>query len=121
MFLAVVGLVALIRTGFGDLTSPEATVLGFTFTPLMALIQSVVGLFWLGASASPREAQSFLSQLGVLAVVFGLVVIIEPTGLRDSLGADARMGWLYLVVGTFSALAGWLAPVRHVRTAERKD
>jgi uncharacterized membrane protein HdeD (DUF308 family) len=108
VLLVVVGLVALARTGFAfdALTSATATVGPFERTPLMAIIEVVLGLSVIGASFSADRGG--LIGVGVLALIFGLVVVIEPAAFAEALGAGTVSGVLYVLIGIGLLLAGFL-------------
>ncbi len=112
VFYLVVGIVALARTGLSEsLTEPEAQVLGFTHTPLLAIIVLVFGLLMLTAAAGPWDALGTLVGMGLVALVFGIIFLIETAGFRGALGVEERHGWLYLVTGIVAVLAGSVAPI----------
>lgn len=111
IFFLVMGLVALVRGGFGNLTSPEVSVAGFGHTPLFAILEAAVGAMWVGAASGPWSARAGMLQLAVLSFVFGLVVVIEPGALSGSLGVSESTGWLYAAVGVLAGVVAWAAPV----------
>jgi hypothetical protein len=112
VFLAVLGGVALARTGFGELTSPETTVLGFGHTPLLGMIEIGLGLVLMINAASAFASRSILIGFGALAAAFGLIVVIEPGAFQDWLGVTRDSGWLYLGLGGAAFLLGLVSPVR---------
>ena len=110
LFLAVLGSVSLLRSGFETLTSPEATVMGFTQTPLMAIISIALGIMFVVAAASAFGGGVSLVLLGLAALGFGLVIVIEPGRAATWLGEGTQLGVLYIVIGAVSLLAGWASP-----------
>jgi uncharacterized membrane protein HdeD (DUF308 family) len=108
VLLVVVGLVALARTGFAfdGLTTATATVGPFERTPLMAIIEVILGLSVIGASFAADRGG--LIGVGVLALIFGLVVVIEPGAFVEALGASSTSGILYILIGIGLLLAGFL-------------
>jgi uncharacterized membrane protein HdeD (DUF308 family) len=108
VLLVVVGLVALARTGFAfdALTTATATVGPFERTPLMAIIEVILGLSVIGASFAADRGG--LIGVGVLALIFGLVVVIEPGAFVEALGASSTSGILYILIGIGLLLAGFL-------------
>ncbi len=112
VFYIVVGAVAMARTGFeGGLTEPEAEVVGFNHTPLLAIIVLVFGVLMLTTAAGPWEAMGSLTGLGVFALVFGIIFLIEADAFHDALAVETAHGWLYLVTGAVSIFAGAVAPI----------
>jgi hypothetical protein len=107
--LVVIGLVALARTGLpvDDLTGPTASVGPFERTPLMALIEIVAGLLVIAAAVSGDRAA--LVTVGLLALIFGIVWLIEPGAFADALGAGMATAVLYLLLGIVAIVAGMIA------------
>jgi uncharacterized membrane protein HdeD (DUF308 family) len=108
VLLVVIGLVALARAGFAfdALTTATGSVGPFDRTPLMAIIEIVLGLSVIGASLSADRGG--LIGVGVLMLIFGLVVVIEPGAFVQALGAGTTTGVLYVLVGIACLLAGFL-------------
>jgi hypothetical protein len=117
VLLVVIGVVALARTGFalGELTSATASVGPFDRTPLLAIVEIVLGLSVIGASLSVDRGG--LIGVGVLALILGLVLVIEPAAFAGALGAGATTGILYVLVGVACLFAGFLlrGPGTYVR------
>lgn len=107
----VLGGVALLRTGAADsIFAPQAQVAGLTYTPLLGVVEVIFGLLLLGTGASPRSVQGVVF-LGVAAIAFGLLLVIEPTAFQDSIAAGRAHGWFYVVTGGIAALVGLVSPV----------
>jgi hypothetical protein len=108
VLLLVIGLVALARTGIPAeaLTETTAAVGPFTRTPLMAIIEIVLGLIVL-VGAVTAERGSLLG-VGLVAIVFGLVWLIEPGAFGALLGVGRESAVLYLLVGIVLVVAGVL-------------
>jgi len=118
--LVILGGVALARVGFDSLTGDTTTVLGFSHTALMAIIDIVAGLFFLGAAASSGGRSSLIG-LSLVAIAFGAIVAIEPSAF-DSLGAGSELGLLYLVLGVVGLVAALAFPTTVVdRVATHQD
>jgi uncharacterized membrane protein HdeD (DUF308 family) len=117
ILLVVLGLVTLARSGFAfdALTTATGAVGPFERTPLMSIIEVVIGASVIGASLSADRGG--LIGVGVLALIFGLVLIIEPGAFVDVLGTGFTSGILYLLLGIALLLAGFLLrrPGRYVR------
>jgi hypothetical protein len=121
LFLIVLGAVSLLRSGVETLTSPTATVLGFSQTPLMALISIVMGALFLRAAASTLGVRGSLTFLGLLSLGFGLIVAIEPGATATWFGGTRSLGLLYLAIGAASLVAGWASPtIVQERTSTRQ-
>lgn len=111
VIFAVLGGVALLRTG-GIGTSifePVTSVAGLQYTPLLALIEVAFGLLLIAVGAFPSAADGVVF-LGVLALAFGLLLVIEPDAFRSSIAAGSAHGWFYVVTGGLAALTGLATP-----------
>lgn len=108
--LLVIGLVTLARSGIPaqDLTQPTVQVGPFGRSPLMGIIEIMGGLSFLAAAADRNT--SGLSLLGLLALVFGVVWLIEPGAFQPALGIGRSTAWLYVAVGVASGVASLAAP-----------
>jgi hypothetical protein len=106
--LVVIAIVALARTGFAldGLTTVTATVGPFDRTPLMAIIELVLGIAVIGAALAIDRGG--LLTVGTVLLVAGLVLIIEPARFAEILGAGSTTGVLYLLIGIACLLAGFL-------------
>lgn len=106
----VLGGVALLRTGgIGpSLSRPIVTVGPLAYTPLLAIIEVVFGLLLLAAGAFPVAADGVVF-LGVLALAFGLLMVIEPSAFRQRLAGGQLHGWFYVITGALATLAGLLS------------
>lgn len=111
LFLTVMGGVALARTLPADsLTGPTAEVFGVGHTALMGIIAIIVGLFFLSQAASPFAVQRGMIGLGVVALAFGLIVVIEPAAFDGALGIGRTGGWVYSAIGLISVITGIVSP-----------
>jgi hypothetical protein len=123
LILLILGGVALARVGFDSLTGTTASVVGLDHTLLMALIDIVAGLLFLGAAASTNGRGSLIG-LSLIAVAFGAVVAIEPEAFDSALGGGQNLGILYLVLGLVGLVAAMAFPTRivdRVATTEAAD
>ncbi len=111
----VIGLVVLARTGIptDSLTAPVTNVGPFRRTPGMGLIEIVVGVLLIGASAS-RDTGS-VTGLGLIALVFGIVWLIEPGAFRTLLGVGRETAVLYLGLGATLVVTGLLSSERRAQ------
>ncbi|MBW3621355.1 MAG: DUF4383 domain-containing protein [Actinobacteria bacterium] len=112
LFMLVVGIVTLARAGVPveDLTGGRTTVGPFARSSLMGIIEIIGGLAMAGVAAS-RQAGS-LTAFGLIAIVFGLVWLIEPQAFGDALGVDRGTAWTYLFLGALATAVGLWAPER---------
>jgi hypothetical protein len=111
--LAVLGGVALPRTGinFADLDAARAEVMGLEHTPVLALSELVLGLVLLGAAAAGSAPRGTMSFTGVVMLLFGVIVAIEPTAFNRTLGTTSGHGWFYAVLGVVLLVTAMVAPV----------
>jgi hypothetical protein len=119
LFMLVVGIVTLARTGIpvNDLTAGRTTVGPFDRSTLMGIVEIIGGLAAAGIAASRRP--SSLTAFGLIALVFGLVWLIEPNAFGDALGVDRATAWTYLFIGIASAGVGLWAPENRGRVVVR--
>lgn len=110
VLLLVIGLVALARTGIpmDTVTAPVASVGPFERTPIMAIIEIVFGVVLIGASASDDAGS--VTGIGLVALVFGIVWLIEPGAFRTLLGVGRETAALYLGLGATLLGSGFLGP-----------
>lgn len=113
LIFAVIGGVTLARTGidFTQLTEKHTTVMGMGMTPLMGMIDFVIGLLLIGAGAVPGAGRGTMTFFGVLMLGFGIIVAIQPSSFHDSLGFGSGGGWFFIVCGALLILSAMLAPV----------
>lgn len=110
LILVIVGGVAMARVGFSSLTGETATVLGVDHTLALGIINVVVGLMFLAAASTAAGVRGTLLSMGILAVAFGAIVMIEPSPFVDFLGDGRPVGVLYLLIGLISLLSGFFSP-----------
>lgn len=119
----VLGGVALVRAGINEsLVEPTTTVAGLSYTPLLGIIEVVFGLLMLTVGAFPRAPEGVVF-LGVLALAFGLLLVIEPGAFERSLAAGRAHGWFYVITGGLAAIVGLATPAflgRSVGVASRE-
>ncbi|MCU1462574.1 MAG: hypothetical protein JWO37_2649 [Acidimicrobiales bacterium] len=123
IFFIVLGGVALARTGIHtDNMTRMTQVGGWQHTTWLGLGELAYGLLMLAAGAVPGGLRGLMSFLGVAALGFGIIVVIQPSSFHRTLGVTAGNGWLYVVTGAVSVLAAMAAPVvfGSDRVAERR-
>src|SRR5438105_10483218 len=102
----IVGGVALAKTGV-DTNNMNAR---FTGTPLwdhtawLALGELFFGLMMLGAGVVPGGARGLMTFLGMLALAFGIAVLIAPNTLLRYTGAGSGAAWAFIIVGAISMI-----------------
>ena len=108
VLLLVIGLVTLARTGVPteSFTDPATTVGPFARTPLMGIIEILIGVLMISAAAG-GDASSVMA-LGLVSLVFGLVWMIEPGAFGDLLGIGRETAVLYLIIAVACLLTGLL-------------
>jgi hypothetical protein len=101
LYFLVSGLVAIARAGFDEigLFEPTVEVGGLPMTPLLALLQLLIGLALLGAATGVVHERG-LRIGGVLLGVVGAVWLIEPVAFEEYLGVVRNSGatWLTMAV-----------------------
>lgn len=101
LYFLVAGLVALARAGFEDieLFAPVVEVGGLPATPLLAVLQLLIGLSLLGAGTGAVHERG-LRIGGALLGVVGAVWLIEPAAFQPYLGVvrDTGAAWLSMAV-----------------------
>lgn len=117
----VLGGVALLRTGVraDTILAPTTTVAGLAYTPLLAIIELVFGLILMAMGAFPGASDGIVF-LGLLALAFGLLLVIEPAAFQDSIAAGRAHGWFYVVTGGLAALTALVTPSVARRVATRR-
>lgn len=77
----VLGGIALARTGvdFKRLTSQDVDVAGSTQTQLMGFLELVYGALLLVVGSVPGAGRAGMSFLGILGLVFGIIVVAQPS------------------------------------------
>jgi len=108
----VLGAVALARTGI-DLNriGPHVEVAGLHHTQVVGGIEVLFGLLMLAAAAVPAGSRGTMSFLGIVALGFGLVVVIQPTSFHRVLGVHEANGWLFVITGAVAMLFAVASPV----------
>lgn len=117
----VLGGVALLRTGIrvDTILEPATTVAGLAYTPLLAIIELVFGLVLMAMGAFPDASEGIVF-LGLLALAFGLLLIIEPGAFQSSIAAGRAHGWFYVVTGGVIAGAALVSPSVTRRVSTRR-
>ncbi|MBV8979774.1 MAG: hypothetical protein JO086_02635 [Acidimicrobiia bacterium] len=105
----VIGVIALTKTG---IHSNAMDVVGsngplWQHTAWLAIGEVVFGLLMIGAGVIPGGARGMMTFLGILAVAFGIAVLVDKTDLR----AEDATGWAFIIAGALSLIAASVSPV----------
>jgi len=121
VLLLVIGIVALARTGIptDSFTDPTTSVGPFTRTPLMGIIEILLGVLLIGASATADKGS--MTGIGLVTLVFGIVWLIEPGAFGDLLGIGRESAVLYLAVGVVALATGLIGRETVVRERRYYD
>jgi hypothetical protein len=115
LFLLLVGLLAITRAGFdGPLNSPVVSVLGFTHTTTLGLMEIIIGgcLLISGATRSRSAALFFGSVLGIASFVGA----VQTESFQNNLALESGFAWLLVFGGLAVVLAALLLPRYMQRT-----
>ena len=108
-------LIALAKTGIHS--TADAMNREYTNAPLwhhtgwLALGELVFGLLMIGAGVIPGGARGFMTFLGMIALAFGIAVLVAPDSLHRYFGMHDATGWAFIVTGGISLLASAVSPV----------
>jgi len=109
LFVLLVGLLAVTRGGFdGPMNTPVVSVLGFSHTTTLGLIEIVLGgaLLLSGATRSRSAALFFGSVLGIAAFVGA----VQTESFQNNLALESGFAWLLVLGGLMVVLAALLLP-----------
>lgn len=105
----VIGAIALTNTGVHphvmDVVRSDGPL--WQHTAWLAIGEIVFGLLMIGAGVVPGGARGLMTFLGILAVAFGIAVLVANNDLR----AEDATGWAFIVAGGLSLLAAAISPV----------
>lgn len=109
--LVVLGVIALINGGIDTLYAPMTEVAGMEHTPLLAIIEIILGLMLAATAAGAVGSdRSGMTMMGALLLVAGVVVMATHEQLHDKLGVSMGTGFLYAALGAVVLLAAFMAP-----------
>lgn len=120
LVILVVGLIAIVRGGFdGPMSDPVVSVVGFTHTTTLGLIEVGIGFCLLlsGATRSRGGELFFGAVLGIAAFVGA----VQTKSFRHSLALESGMAWLAVLLGAIVVLSALMLPryLRHSTTISR--
>lgn len=106
---AVIGVIALTRTGIHadamDVVRSNGPL--WQHTAWLAIGEIVFGLLMIGAGVVPGGARGLMTFLGILALAFGIAVLVAKSDLR----AEDATGWAFIGAGALSLIAASISPV----------
>jgi hypothetical protein len=114
LIFVVWGGVALARTGIDlhHLTRQHVQVAGAGQTQLSAYLELGYGILMLAAASVADAGRGLMMFLALMALAFGLIVAIQPSSFRHSLGViGGGYGAFLTVVGIIVIIAALIAPV----------
>lgn len=115
--LLIMGLIACLRGGFSSpLNDPVVSVLGFTHTAVLGIVEVGAGLLLLLAAVSGSRGYQIFS--GTMLGVFGVVAAAEPAKLQEQLAIEKSFAVILAVAGLVVVLAAALLP-NYARYVER--
>jgi hypothetical protein len=128
IIFAVFGGIALARTGihFSNVTGQHVTVAGAGQTQLLAYIEIGFGALLLLAGSIPGAGRGGMSFLGVVALIFGIIVVAQPSTFSHPLGIGKGYGVFLIVVGAVLMITAMVSPVywtgtRRARTLQSRQ
>jgi asparagine N-glycosylation enzyme membrane subunit Stt3 len=109
LVLLVVGLIAIVRNGFdGPMSDPHLSVLGFTHTTTLGLIEIAIGLcLLLSGAARSRTGEVFF---GAVLGIGAFVGAVQTKSFKKSLALESGMAWLIVIAAIVVVLAAMLMP-----------
>ena len=108
----VLGGITLARTGINShLTSEHVSVAGSVQTQLMGYIELAYGALLLAVGSIPGAGRSGMSFLGIVALVFGIVVVAQPSSFYHALGIGSGYGIFLIIIGAILALTAMVSPI----------
>ncbi len=116
--LLLMGGLALARSGTDDL-SKVVSVFGFTHSGWLGIVELGAGFLFLLGGLSPGARDLGLA-LGILVLLAGVIVLIQPSAAPSSLDVEKSYGWLLVVLGAAGIVGGFL-PNGRVRRWRRYD
>jgi hypothetical protein len=123
----IMGALALGQTGISaaGFINTHVVSLGLHHTGLLGAIELIYGLLMVLAGVVPGASRGLMSFLGVLALGFGIVFLIQPVSFHGALGVHEANGWFYLITGIVTLVAAMAAPIMFGRdrrsSASRRD
>jgi len=108
IFLIVIGAVGLARAGVHHIDSPIVSVGPFMMTPLLAVVDLVLGVIGLIGVTGRAAARGLCMFLGPLMIAGGIVALIQNVRV---LGWNRADGVIYVILGGAALIAAFLTPM----------
>ena len=109
LVLLIVGLIAMVRGGFdGPMSTPVVSVLGFTHTTTLGVLETAIGLCLLlsGAARSRTGGVFFGAILGIGAFVGA----VQTDSFKKSLALESGWAWLMVLAAVVVVLSALVMP-----------
>jgi hypothetical protein len=112
LVLLVVGLIAMVRGGFdGSMSTPVVSVLGFTHTTTLGVLEAGIGLaLLLSGSARSRTGEVFF---GAILGIAAFVGAVQTASFKKSLALESGWAWLMVFAAVVVVLAALVMPRFH--------
>ena len=109
LVLLVAGLIAIVRGGFdGPMSEPVVSVLGFTHTTTLGLIEIAAGLcLLLSGAARSRTGELFF---GAVLGIGAFVGAVQADSFKKSLALESGLAWLMVLAAVVVVLSAMLMP-----------
>ncbi|MEA3185542.1 MAG: hypothetical protein QOJ74_2019 [Ilumatobacteraceae bacterium] len=109
LVLLVTGLIAIVRGGFdGPMSIPVVSVLGFTHTTTLGLIEAGIGLcLLLSGAARSRTGEIFF---GAVLGIGAFVGAVQADSFKKSLALESALAWLCVFAAIIVVLSAMLMP-----------
>jgi hypothetical protein len=109
LVLLVGGLIAVVRGGFdGQMSDPVVSVLGFTHTTTLGLMEIAIGLcLLLSGAARSRTGEIFF---GAVLGIGAFVGAVQAESFKESLALESGLAWLLVLASIVVVLSAMLMP-----------
>ncbi|MEY2444674.1 MAG: hypothetical protein QOE00_1254 [Ilumatobacteraceae bacterium] len=109
LVLLVIGLIAMVRGGFdGPMSIPVVSVLGFTHTTTLGVIEAAIGLcLLLSGAARSRTGELFF---GAVLGIGAFVGAVQTASFKKSLALESALAWLFVFAAIIVVLSAMLMP-----------
>ncbi len=109
LVLLVVGLIAMVRGGFdGPMSVPVVSVLGFTHTTTLGILEAGIGLcLLLAGSMRSRAGELFF---GAVLGIGAFVGAVQTASFKKSLALESGWAWLMVFAAIVVVLAALVMP-----------
>jgi hypothetical protein len=109
----VIGGIALSRTGVhtNAMNAIHTDAPLWDHTAWLALVELAFGLMMIGAGVVPGGARGFMTFLGMLALAFGIAVLVAPDSMHRTFGSEDSTGWGFIITAGVTLIAAAVSPV----------